>query len=268
MVHKFIKYGNILIIMKTFNKLNVLGFNKYSSNVINVLLSGNIYTVKEIYQKTKIPKNKIYETLEVLISKGIVAEDKGKPKKYFILNDGILNSMIDKKQIQLEELKNKLIEIKKSREKISSSVVSIIEGDDEIHRLIEYSNLSVKKEILSCSRLTKMHYGCYRTLKQAINRGVKVKFIVVYTGKNFEVIKQYYDLGVDIRIYNSKKEVFPRIGLFDKKFTRITIWDPDIKNSENYKTIWAKSSILYRIVRNHFDTIWNSSEPFIPKKFK
>jgi len=249
------------------NNLEVLGFNMYASKIINQLLSGGIFTVKELYSLTKIPKNKIYETLELLISKGIVAEDKGKPKKYFILNDQLLDNMILKKETQLAELKSKIEELKKNREIITPSVLSIIEGDDEIHKLVEYSNVSVKKEILSCSRLTKMHYGCYRTLKAAIERGVKVKFVAIYDGKNFDVLKQYFELGVEIRIYDLNKGVFPKIGLFDKKYTRITIWEPDVKDPKKYKTIWAKSSILYKIVRNHFNTIWNESLPFDPTTF-
>lgn len=245
-------------------QLNLLGFNLYSSKIINTLLSGDILGVKEIYAKTQIPKNKIYEALESLISRGILGLEDGKPKKYFILNDGIFDEMLKKKEGEITNLKVKLEELKKSRDKINPSVLSIIDGDDEVHRLIEYSNMSVKHEILSCSRLEKMYWGCFRTLKDAIDRGVKAKFIALKTKNNYEILKNYYDIGVELRIYEIKDKVFPKIGLFDKKYTRITIWNPDVKTAKDFKTIWANSSIMYEIVKNHFDTIWDDSTPFVP----
>ena len=117
--------------MKKENKLNLLGFNLYSSKIIKVLLNGNIYTVKEIYEKTKIPKNKIYETLEFLSSKGIISVEEGKPKKYYVLNDGILENMIDEREKELIDLKEKIKELRKNRDKIHPSVLSVIEGLDD-----------------------------------------------------------------------------------------------------------------------------------------
>ena len=249
------------------NKLSLLGFNLYESKIINILLSGGLFSVKEIYQKIKIPKNKIYESLDVLKSKGIIGEQTERPKKYFILSDSILDDMIKEKEEQLLRLKQEFEDMKKKKEKINPSVLSIIEGEDEVHKVIEYSNHNIKKEILSCSRLTKMYYSCYRSLKLALDRGIKAKFVVLYNKNNFDVIKAYYDIGVEIRIYN-KKDIFPKIGLLDGKYTRITIWKPDVKNPKQFKTIWANSSLLYRIVRNHFNKIWEESIPFDPKKFK
>ncbi len=248
------------------NKFHLLGFNSYASNILCVLLNGDVYAVREIYEKTKIPKNKIYETLDFLKSKGIVGEENGSPKKYFIINHNILDSLIEDKESELETLKCDLEELKTKREKINPSVLSMIEGDDEIHKLIEYSNLSVKNEIMSCSSLTKMYYGCFRTLKTAIERGVKVKFVARYNGKNYNILKSYHDLGIQIRIYNSKK-IFPKIGLFDDKYVRVTIYNPKLKSESAYKTIWANSSILHEIVKNHFNKLWEESEPFDPKNY-
>ncbi len=250
------------------NSLDIIGFNAYESSIIEFLLCGELFTVKEIYDKTKIPKNKIYETLEELKFKGIIAEQSTKPKKYFIINSSILDDMIFSNQEKLEKLKQILEEKKKIKEKINPSVLAISEGNDEVHRLVEHSNNIVKNEILSCSRLSKMYYGCYRTLKKAIARGVKAKFVTLYTGKNFEILKAYNDIGAEIRIYNIKKSEFPKIGLFDEQFVRITVWASNEKNSKNFKTIWANNPLLYKIVKNYFDKIWSESKPFDPNTFK
>jgi sugar-specific transcriptional regulator TrmB len=254
--------------MKRDNKLELLGFNSYESSIIVVLMTGEPFTVKQIYEKTKIPKNKIYETLEHLKSKGIIAIENNKPKKYFLINNTIFDDLIFKKQEKLEKLKIELEELKIIQEKINPDVLAISEGNEEVHRLVEHSNRIVKQEILSCSRLSKMYYGCYRTLKDAIARGVKARFVTLDTGKNFKVLKAYYDIGVELRIYNSKKSDFPKIGLFDEKFTRITIWPQKEKDPKKFKTIWANSPLLYKIVKAHFDNIWNNAIPFDPKTFK
>jgi sugar-specific transcriptional regulator TrmB len=240
----------------------LIGFGKYSSQILNILLCGDILNVKEIYTKTKIPKNKIYESLEELQSKGLIGLEEGKPKKYYILNDKILDDLIDTREEELKEIRKKITDLKKSREKLTPSEISIIDGTDDVHKLIEYNNLSIKKEILSCSNLKKMYYGCYRTLQDAISRGVKVKFI----GSNestYSVLKAYHDIGVEIRIFKSNT-IFPKIGLLDKKYTRVTISNPTKKNSNDSKTIWANSKVLYKIVKNHFDKIWEESIPFTP----
>lgn len=224
--------------------------------------------VRAIYTKTKIPKNKIYETLENLKTKGIIGEQSSKPKKYFILNDTIFDNMIDKKEKDLAKLKDELEDMKKIKDKINPYVLSISEGNEEVHKLVEHSNTIVQNEILSCSRLQKHYYNCYRTLKKAIDRGVKAKFIAIYDGKNFDVLKAYYDIGAEIRIFTGKVSNFPKIGLFDEKFTRITIWPSKKRDHNNYRTIWANSPILYTIVKAHFDKIWAESESFDPKTFK
>ena len=254
--------------MEKTTDFSLIGFNKYDSMIISVLLKGNVLTVKQVYDMIKVPKNKIYESLEKLAKEGIVCQEKCKPKKYFIVNDRIIDELILKKEEKLLLLKEKVDELKKSKEMLNPSILSIIDGDDEIHKLIEHSNSSIKTEIFSCSRLTKMHYGCFRTLKDAIERGVKVKFISIYNGDNFDVLRKYYNIGVEIRLFDNKKKVFPKIGLFDKKFTRITIWEPDVKDKKDYKTIWANSKILYNIVENHFNKIWEESLIFDPKTFE
>lgn len=250
------------------NNLALLGFNSYESKIIQILLTGEPFTVKQIYSKAKIPKNKIYETLEGLEGRGFIAEENTRPKKYFIINNTIFDVMIKDKQEKLESLKKELQKMKEIKHKINPQVLSISEGNEEAHRLVEHSNRIVKKEILSCSRLSKMYYGCFRTLKKAIDRGVKARFVTLYTGKNFDILKAYYDIGVEIRIYNAKKSEFPKIGLFDEKYTRITIWPPNDKDPKKYKTIWANSPLLYKIVKAHFDKIWQDSVSFDPKTFK
>lgn len=240
---------------------NLLGFTQYASKILDILVRGDLYTVKELYEKTRIPKNKIYETLDHLISEGMVAQEDGKPKKYFLINDAIFDEILEKRKDELEQLKDRLTDLRNKKEKINPSVLSIVDGADEMHRLIEYSNLSIKNEILSCSRLRKMYYGCFRTLKTAIDRGVVVKFIAPQNS-DAKVLRSYHDIGVEIRVWK-RKGVFPKIGLLDGKYTRITIAQPDVKDDRHHKTIWANSTILYNIVRNHFDKLWDESDPFV-----
>ncbi|MFP4424144.1 MAG: TrmB family transcriptional regulator [Candidatus Woesearchaeota archaeon] len=239
---------------------SIIGMGMYSSQIINLLLAGDLMAVKEIYEKTKIPKNKIYESLEKLQQEGIVGCEEGKPKKYFIVNEGLIWDRVSKKEEELDSLRRSLEDVRKKREKLNPSVFSVIDGSDEMHKLIEYSNMSIKHEILSCSNLKKMYYGCYRTLKDAIERGVRVRFIAPADAKK-SVLKAYVDIGVEVRIYQAS-ELFPKIGLLDYKYTRVTISDPDVKNKKHEKTIWANSRILYNIVKNHFDKIWDESVPF------
>lgn len=250
--------------INNFDRFKILGFNSYTGGILEILSNGEIYTVKEIYEKTKIPKNKIYESLDFLKSKEIVNEEQTKPKRYFIVNFGIIDQMLEQKKQELEQLEENLEELKSKRTQINPSVLSIIEGSEELHNLIESSNNQIKEEIKSCSRLRKMHFGCFRTLKKAIERGVKVKFISLETKENFEILKAYHDIGVEIRIF-TKKEIFPKIGLFDKKYARITIAEPDVKSPDHYKTIWANSSILYKIVNNHFEKVWEECKAFNPE---
>ncbi|MGM5488456.1 MAG: TrmB family transcriptional regulator [Nanobdellota archaeon] len=239
---------------------NLIGFGRYSSQVMDLLLGGDLLSVKEIYEKTRVPKNKIYEALEKLQQDGIVGCEEGKPKKYFIVNDGLISERIDEKEQELERMRASLEEVRKKRAKLNPSVFSVIDGADEMHKLIEYSNMSIKHEILSCSHLRKMYYGCYRTLREAMERGVVVKFIAPKNASK-SVMKAYRDIGVEIRIYHTS-DLFPKIGLLDHKYTRVTISDPDVKDKRHEKTIWANSKLLYNIVKNHFDKLWDESVPF------
>ena len=123
---------------------------------------------------------------------------------------------------------------------------------------IGYQTKATKHEALSCFRSSVDRATNYRAIKDAIGRGVKVKFIAEYNRKNKHKIQQLLQLGVEVRKYDEQKfgKHGTRFNVFDEKISRITIGKPEITNSEEYITIWAESQSLANLLRRQFYSMW------------
>jgi len=62
--------------------LNILGMSEYEAKAYTILLALRVASAREIHEITKIPRGRVYETLNILIDKGFVYSSKDNPARY------------------------------------------------------------------------------------------------------------------------------------------------------------------------------------------
>lgn len=250
--------------MEKIEFLKSLDFSEYESKALASLISLKQATAKQIHEHSDVPQNKLYAILKSFENNGLLASILGESKKYKLIN---LKSFINKKLAEKEEFLKKL---KKSSEKIEylkdnevQSVFSLIKGQQAVMNKLAEHNPKVEKEILGVQRNWKFWGEGIRAMEKCIKRGVKARLIGVINKETEQRAKQWKEIGCNIKKYNPSLGENPlRFTIFDNKIARITIGKPEIKNPQDYITIWTKSKPLINILRKQFMQMWKECERF------
>ena len=124
-------------------------------------------------------------------------------------------------------------------------------------------NKKTQKEILTCASITKIFYKNIQTMKECVKRGVTFRLICNFNTKYLNSYKEYLKTGIEIRVLNQKKfgTALPRMSIYDKEKARLTIGQPEVKNREEYITLWTESKVFSKMLRNHFMNMWKQCTP-------
>ncbi len=246
--------------MESLKLLQKLGLTEYQARAYLSLAELGPSTVREIVMHSKLPRNKAYEALQRLEETNKVISLPVSPKKYKINNPELFREEINDLSKSTDEL-IKIIENPKTRE--FKELFWVIQGKKAIEEKLASENNKSNKEILACNNLSKILYKNVRTIKDAVQRGVKVKMICTFEEKNIPKYKEWLKTGTKIRIFN--KEIFgpllPRITIFDDKKARLTIGKPEVQKEEEYLTIWTESKAFTQMLKNQFMNMWKKSKP-------
>ena len=100
-------------------------------------------------------------------------------------------------------------------------------------------------------------------MKEAIDGGINVKMICTFEENKIPSYKAWLKTGAKIRVFNEKLfgPLLPRISIFDGTIARLTIGKPEVKNEEEYITIWTESKAFAQMLRSHFMNMWKDSKP-------
>lgn len=245
--------------MEEIEHLKRLGFTEYEARIYFSLAKLGPSTVKSLVQDTKIPRNKIYESLYNLEQKDKVVTFPGPPKKFNIVNEDMLKNEVKELQRFTESLTNLIKEPKGPH----NDLVWIIKGRSSIQKRLAENTKYVEKEIIGCNKFTSLLYQNVKSFREASRRGVKIRIISTYEEKNRENYRANMQAGVQIRIFDEEKfgMRLPRINVTDRSTASITIGEPEIKNYEDYIMIWTESSILATILQDYLERLWSECEP-------
>lgn len=246
--------------MEQLKLLQKLGLTEYEARAYLSLARLGPSTVREIVQESKLPRNKAYESLQRLEQQNKVISLPVSPKKYKITNpENFKDEVVD-----LTDSVNSLIKLIEQPKTIEfKDLFWVIKSKKAIEEKLAIQNTKVKKEILSCNRLSKILYKNIRTMKEAVDRGVKVKMICTFEKNKINSYQSWLSTGAEIRIFNEKMfgPLLPRISIMDGEIARLTIGTPEVKNEEDYLTLWTESRVFAKMLKNHFLNMWNNSEP-------
>lgn len=244
--------------MDQINLLKKLGFTEYETRAYLSLAKLGSSTVREVVQDSKLPRNKAYEALSKLEEKGKIESIPVSPKKFRIIDPEAFNEEIDNLKKGVSDL-IKLVEQPKIEE--YKEFFWITKGRKAIHDKFAIHNLKVKKELLICHKISKSYSKNIKTIKEAIEQGVKVKIITTYDEKETDAYDIFKKIGAEIKFYDEKKYgKLLRISIFDGKNASIVIGSPEVRSHEDYIMLWTESKIFANMLRNYFLSVWGSGK--------
>jgi len=240
--------------------LRRLGLTEYEARAYLSLAKLGPSTVREIVFESKLPRNKAYEALQKLEEKNKIVSLPVSPKKFKIADPEVFKNEVQELNDSVNEL-IKIVEQPKIKE--FTDLFWIIKGQKAIEEKLALFNAKAKKEILACNKLSKIIYKNIKVMKDAVKRGVKVKIICIFDKSKMDVYKEWLETGAEIRVFNEKMfgPLLPRMGVFDGEVARLTIGEPEVKNKEDYITLWTESKAFSQMLRNHFMNMWKNSVP-------
>lgn len=246
--------------MEKIKVLQKLGLTEYEARAYLSLARLGPSTVREIVLDSKLPRNKAYEVLQRLEQQNKVISLPISPKKYKITNPEIFKEDIQNLNKSVNSL-IKLIEQPKSLE--FKDLFWVLKSKKAIEEKLAVQNTKTEREILACNKLSKILYKNIRTMKEAVDRGVKVKMICTFEKDKIKSYKEWLSTGAKIRVFNEKMfgPLLPRITIIDGEIARLTIGKPEVKREEDYLTLWTESKVFAQMLKNHFMNMWENSEP-------
>jgi sugar-specific transcriptional regulator TrmB len=245
--------------MESFQLLKKFGLTEYESKVYISLAKLGPSKVCEIVSECKVPRNKVYESLQSLEQKNKVMSLPVSPKKYTINEPISWKTELDEMQTSMKEF---LEQLSRPKSPGFKELFWIIKGQKSIQEKLSIQTEKTKKEIVSCNNLSKILYKNIRTLQEAVKRGVSVKMLCTFDSKKSESYKAWLSTGAKIRVFNRKKYgSLPRISIFDNSIARLTIGQPEVGSQEDYISIWTESRVFSQMLRNHFLQMWRNSDP-------
>ena len=168
--------------MSSVENLVKLGLNRNEAKALDALITLGPVGAADVHRFAEIPRNKAYESLEKLVSRGMVEVQKGRPTLYRsigakIVIDNLLESygkeakqalgVLEKKQEQVREEENG---------ELSDAYAWMVRGEQGVKRRLAELIYSAKTDIFAIGGYPPKYLLSTKTaLKAAVQRGIKVR---------------------------------------------------------------------------------------------
>ncbi len=202
--------------------LSKMGF---SSNIIKAYIelirSKEPITAYELSKKSSIPLSKIYEVVGHLVSKGLVYEVPGKPKRYKVFEPKVaLSNILFEEKSRIESLFSFLDDIKLPA--TTSSKMFIYKGDARY--TVFYNDLSNSKKYSYSfiQSLPPIEHPLSKLIEKKLKEGVDIKGIIVPNDKN-KMIRDIWNEKFPGVYKTSDRIIESRMGVIDDKIVRFTL---------------------------------------------
>ncbi len=234
--------------------LEELGFTQYENKIIISLLKLSKATASQISKTSKVPQNKVYQTITELAKKGLIIEISDKPKTYTLNNiKKYIQNEIKKKQESVFNLENEYEKfIANTQTPMQSEDFWILNGLDALLTKIEETYKNLEKESIAVIEFWASRYSTLKVSKQAIKKGKKIRFLGNVNKESLPHVKRWLQIGIEIKHNpNIKKAGF---AVFDNKYTKISL------KGQQFKSIWSENENLAEILQEYYETLWEKSE--------
>jgi sugar-specific transcriptional regulator TrmB len=169
-----------------------LGLTEYLSKVYSSLASLGPSGVTEINRLSGVPRTKVYETLEQLVSKGMVEFQPGRPAVYRAVRPAVLIKRLTEDYLNSAQNAERLLEGRyESVRDVDQDLVWIVRGDATIRRKLAEFVTSAKQSILILEVYPPTFIASVKSLlKSASSNGIIVRAVCM-VGKDQTSLREF-----------------------------------------------------------------------------
>lgn len=237
--------------------LRKLGLTEYETQIVLALLNIGSAKVGEISKKCSVPKNKIYESLQNLLKRGLIKEIPSVPKRYFIKNISELEILLKQKQEDIRNLEKEFSKLKKiRRDKMLNEVnepIGIVYGHEAFVNKLKEAISNVKKENFIVMNKIRIDPVVMRLTKEAMNRGSEIRVLTSIQNKG--KMGDWKKLGVKTRFIENMPDL--TFSIFDDKICRLNL---DIGINLEDPTLWIENKAFIILLRDKFLSMWKDAK--------
>lgn len=258
-----------------------IGLTEREAKVYITLLSGRIFTATELQRAVNIPRTKIYEVLQKMVSRGICVEKKlGKNKIYEAIEPKLAmeriyaryqNDLNSKKEL-IDQISDVFTPIFENSKSIVNPLefIDVMKEKSQIHRRYTDSVRNTKKEMLTFNKGPYASDNPERLGEQEdeetklLKRGGSTKDIYEYNEfKEVDWLSESVKKSVR---YGQKARVVEKLPIkmliFDDEKVMFPLEQP-IEASDDLTMIYIEHRQLAEACRILFDTMWDRSKDFL-----
>lgn len=243
--------------------LKKLGLNGYESKIYLSLVEYNSLTAKEVAKMSGVPPTAVYPSLRSLNDKKLISLSNKDPLTYEMIDPKL--GLKTFKELVKNELDNAeeeaLLELTKIKNtgaiEKEEDFLNILKGWHQSAEMVKKLLHESQKEFLLLSGMTKKtSFIIVHALKDAIERGVKVRFILNRRlTENKQIVKQFSSFGVEIRYYPMRNFA---IEVKDAKESVLVLRNPKLKDRIVVHMINKNLAIAHR---DYFYSVWKKALP-------
>ncbi|MBW6451480.1 MAG: hypothetical protein K0B02_02005 [DPANN group archaeon] len=200
-------YTNII------DELRQFGFTQYESKAYITLISKGVLSGPDISKFSKIPKSKIYDVVNNLLTKRMIEEFPGTPRKFKARAiDNVFNEILTNKKEKIdnlektaETLKTRIKGMLKFAEKTyieKNSVIWTVDGRKAFHEKFAEMGDKSTKEVFVITPYFSRNPLIERSIEHAKTRGVTFQGITSMNDENKDRIRFYTNLFDNISVFN------------------------------------------------------------------
>lgn len=270
--------------MGILDEVKKIGLNGYEAKVYLALFERNSLSVSEISQISRVPKSRIYDTLDSLMVEGLAILKPGKHKRYSAASPAFFkekfinrieeNYAEQKKTVEKTALtlqKNYESRIEKGFDETNPlNYIEIIKDPHQIHMTFMKLISEAKEEILVLSKPPYSVSGegikeqWLEQDKMALGKNVTIRGIVEIS-KDKEELKWKYEDHIKNSGQKDEMRVIAelpmKMALFDGKIAMLPLEDP-IFAGNSLTTQVVRHPALAETLKISFETLWERADDY------
>jgi len=241
----------------TYDLLEKLGLTEYEAKTLSTLFRLKEAEAPTISRTAQVPKTRVYDVLEKLISKDLIIEIKGRPKLYRSIDtEKAIDILLLTKKSQLSELEKEATELKENlivlneKEEYGEKVMKVKDKQD-FERILGQELLKAGKSIHGLTEITDDHDIIHDALSKAKDKNITIKLLNSFPSKKLKdnaEVKQF-NHGLNAFIIDNKKVV---LAISDFKKTK----------SEYHFTILNEHEPMVNALTHFFDYNWDKAKKY------
>ncbi len=262
-----------------------LGLNSYQTKVYLALMERESLSVSEIAKISRVPRARIYDTLDSLMLIGLASLRPGKQKRYSASNPTILqnklNNDIEQKYNEQKETVTKLIltfkkRYESSRQNITSNpdpleFIEVLKNPIQVHHKYLELFSKTKKEVLGFVKPPFYYANEEQRWEQnkeneaATKRGVVIRSIFQIPPEDEaeeffarQMSKQTSTKGDEDRVFD---ELPIKLIIFDQKACIYTLEDP-IKSRTSLTVLATEHEAMAKSFKFLFESFWEKARDY------